>query len=105
MIELVLPRPPGRDEAVQVQIAAGPLPPAARLILLTEQGEILGALAPFGPTDRGRGSTVTVPVPLSALVDGRLRLLLQVEQPNAPPRSPRPDEVQRLNLILVPRSE
>jgi len=44
-----------------------------------------------------------VPVPRSAIAGGRLRLRLQVLEPRAPPRAPRPGEVQRLEL--VPRSE
>lgn len=103
VIELAAPRLPGRGEAIQVQIAAGALPPGARLVVMTEGGEVLGALAPFGP-DRG-GSTVTVPIPRTAMVDRRLRLRLQVEEPGAPPRPPRSDEVHRVDLVLVPHSE
>jgi len=50
-----------------------------------------------------RSTTATVPVPRSAIVDGRLRLRVQVLEPGVPPRPPRPGEVQRLEL--VPRSE
>jgi hypothetical protein len=58
-------------------------------------------VAPYAPGSRS--TTATVPVPRSAIVDGRLRLRLQVLEPGAPPRAPRPGEVQRLEL--VPRSE
>jgi hypothetical protein len=105
MFELAAPRLPGQGEALEIQITAGPLPPGARLIVLTAQGGILGAIAPFGPSELAHGSTVTVPVPSSAIVDGRLRLRLQVEEPNSPPRSPRPQEVQQLHLILAPHSQ
>jgi hypothetical protein len=103
MIELAAPRPAGPGESVQVQITSGPLPRGARLALFTEDGEILGAVAPYPP---GRQSnTATVPVPRSAIVDGHLRLRLQVFEPGAPPRPPRPGEVQRLDFVVVPRSE
>jgi hypothetical protein len=103
MIELAAPRPAGRGESVELQITTGPLPHGARLALLTESGEVLGAVAPYPP---GRPSnTATIPVPRSALVDGHLRLRLEVLEPDAPPRPPRPGEVQRLNLVVVPRSE
>jgi hypothetical protein len=105
MIELAAPRQAGRGEAVQVQIAIGTLPRGARLVLSTENGEILGAVAPFGPPG-GRASTVaTVPIPRSAMVNGRLRLRLQVVEPGAPPRAPRRSEVERLDLVVVPQSE
>jgi hypothetical protein len=103
MIELALPRPLGRGESVQVQITTGPLPRGARVELFTENGEILGAVTPYPP---GRPSnTATVPIPRSAMVDGHLRLRLQMLEPDAPPRTPRPGEVQRLDLVVVPRSE
>jgi hypothetical protein len=103
IIELAAPRPAGPGESVQIQITTGRLPRGARLALLTENGEILGAMAPYPP---GRLSNMaTVPVPRSAIVDGHLRLRLQVLEPDAPPRPPRPGEVQRLDLVVVPRNE
>jgi hypothetical protein len=102
-IELAAPRPAGRGEAFQVQITAGPLPRGARLVLLTENGETLGAVAPFPPSSRS--TAVTVPVPQSAVADGRLRLRLQVVEPGAPPRPPLPAEVERIDLIVVRQSE
>ena len=74
----------------------------ARLTLSTEDGESLGAVTPYPP---GRQSnTATVPVPRSAIVDGRLRLRLQVLEP-ARQRAPRPGEVQRVDLVVAPRGE
>lgn len=104
MIELSAPRSPGRGESIEIQITTGPLPPGARLILMTEQGEVLGAVTPFGLPGSG-SSTATVPVPRTAMVDGRLRLRLQVIEPGASPRAPRAEEVQGADLVLVPRSE
>ena len=103
VIELAAPRPAGRGESVELQITTGPLPRGARLTLSTEDGESLGAVTPYPP---GRQSdTATVPVPRSAIVEGRLRLRLQVLEPGAPARPPRPGEVQRLELVVTPRSE
>jgi hypothetical protein len=103
MLELAAPRPVGRDESVELQITTGPLPRGARLALSTENGEVLGAVAPYTP-DRP-SNTASVPVPRSALVDGHLRLRLQVLEPGAPPRPPRPGEVQSVDLVVVPRNE
>jgi hypothetical protein len=103
MIELAAPRPPGRGESVELQITTGPLPRGAKLMLSTEDGESLGAVTPYPPSRQS--NTATVPVPRSAIVDGRLRLRLQVLEPDAPPRPPRPGEVQRLDLVVAPRSE
>ena len=101
VIELAAPRAAAGSESVELAVTTGALPRGARLALSTENGEILGAVTPYAPGLRS--TTATVPVPRSAIVDGRLRLRLQVLEPGAPPRPPRPGEVQRLEL--VPRSE
>jgi hypothetical protein len=101
VIELAAPRAAAGSESVELAVTTGALPPGARLALSTENGEILGAVAPYAPGSRS--ITATVPVPRSAIVDGRLRLRVEVLEPGAPPRPPRPGEVQRLELM--PRSE
>jgi hypothetical protein len=101
VIELTAPRAAAGSESVELAVTTGALPRGARLALSTENGEILGAVAPYAPGSRS--TTATVPVPRSAIVDGRLRLRLQVLEPGAPPRPPRPGEVQRLELM--PRSD
>jgi hypothetical protein len=100
-IELAVPPAAARAQSVELAVTTGSLPRGARLALSTEDGEIFGAVAPYAPGSRS--TTATVPVPRSAIIDGRLRLRLQVLEPGAPPRAPRPGEVQRLEL--VPRSE
>jgi hypothetical protein len=101
MIELATPRAVARGDAVQLQITTGPLAPGSRLAVISEGGEIIGAAAPF-PARSGGSTTATIPIPRSAIVDGRLRARLQVVEPGAPPRPPRPDEIGRLDLVLVP---
>ena len=101
VIELAAPRAAAGGESVELAVTTGALPQGARLALSTENGEILAAVTPYAPGLRS--TTATVPVPRSAILDGRLRLRVQVLEPGAPPRPPRPGEVQRLEL--VPRSE
>lgn len=103
MIELAAPPSAGRGEAVELQVSTGPLPRGARLVISDESGKVLGAVAPFPPGLRA--NTATVPVPQSAVADGRVRLSVQVIEPGAPPRAPRPGEVGRLELVPVPKSE
>jgi hypothetical protein len=103
VIELRVPRTPGPNEAVELQVTTGSLPPGARLEVLAERGESYGAAAPFGPR-RDKGTTATVPIPKSALTDGRVRLRLQVTEPGAPPRAPRPQELRSLNLVIAPQT-
>ena len=101
VIELAAPPAAAGSQSVELAVTTGALPRGARLALSTESGEILGAVAPYAPGSRS--TTATVPVPRSAIVDGRLRLRVEVLEPGAPPRPPRPGEVQRLELVV--RSE
>lgn len=99
MIELVAPRSPGRDDAVEIQITTGQLPRGGRLIVSTERGEVLGAVQPFGAPQ----GTATVPIPNSAVAGRTVRLRLEVVAPGAAPRAPTPDEVKRLEVLVIPR--
>jgi hypothetical protein len=105
MVELTAPHLPGQNEAAQLHVTTGRMPRGAELALLTEQGEILGSVAPFGPRLGGGSITGTVPIPRSEIIDGRLRLKLEVLEPGASPRAPRPGEVENLEIILVPQPE
>jgi hypothetical protein len=102
IIELSVPRALRSGDAVELQVTTtAPLPPGARVVVETEQGDVIGAVTPFGVPAADGGSTATVPVPRMAIVDGRLRLRLQVVTQGAPPRAPRADEI-KLNLIVSP---
>jgi hypothetical protein len=104
IIELAAPRLPSLGEAVDVQVTTGPLPQGARLALITEQGDILGVVAPFGTPAAQSAVTAALPLPRSALVEGHVRLKLEVLEPGVRPRSPRPGEVRRIDLVVVPAS-
>ncbi|HKA02479.1 MAG TPA: hypothetical protein VKE70_38475 [Candidatus Solibacter sp.] len=100
VVELPLPRALGRGESVELQIKTGALPRGGRLVVMSDKGETLGVLTPFGLP--GMAITGTVPVPRAAITDGRLRLRLQVVEPSVPSHAPRADEVD-LKLVIVPR--
>ena len=106
MIELATPRPVGPGEAVELQIATARLPRGARLRVMTEDGSVLGAVTPFGDEFARTPTPATIPIPPSAITEGRVRLRLEVIEPGAPSRPARPDEVDArdLKLSVVPRS-
>jgi hypothetical protein len=91
MIELVVPRALERAERIELQVTVAPLPADSRVLVRTEQGEVLGVVTPFGL--RPAASTASIAVPRRALVDSRLRLRLQVQEPGAPARAARENEV------------
>ncbi|MDF0584774.1 hypothetical protein [Bradyrhizobium yuanmingense] len=104
VIELQALHPLAADEAVEIQLVTGPLPRGARLEVMTEQGELLGTVRSLGIPNAPRGETATIPVPRAALVEGRLRLRLQIVQSGAPARPPQPSEIRQVNLVTVPAS-
>lgn len=104
LIELSVLRPLAADEAVEIQIVTGPLPRSARLEVMTERRELLGTVRSLGIPNAPRGETATIPVPRAALVEGRLRLRLQIVQSGAAARPPQPGEIRQVNLVTVPAS-
>lgn len=103
LFELSASHQPAADEMIEVQIATGPLPSGTKIVVMTEQGEVLGAIVPFALPGNKKGSTAAIAVPATALVDRRLRLQLQVVEQGRAPRAPTTDEVRRLNLVISSR--
>ena len=101
--ELTASRQPAGGETIELQIATGPLPRGAKIVAMTGQGEVLGAIVPYALPGRDKGSTATIAVPPRALVDRHLHLQLQLVEPGKPPRAPSADEVRGVNLVLSPK--
>jgi hypothetical protein len=101
-VELALPRAAAGNEAVWLRVSLGALPPGARLRISTKDGTPLGTAAPFGARQAQQPATYTIPLPKTAIVDGRVRLRLEVDEHGAPARAPRPGEVEDVVLIYVP---
>jgi hypothetical protein len=102
-VELTLPRAAAADEAVWLQVRAGALPRGTEIQVSTGDGVLLGTVSPFG-TPRGQSATYTIPLPKTAVRDGRVRLRFEVHEVGAPARPPRPGEVENVSLIYVPIS-
>ena len=98
VVELAAPRALRSGDSVEIQMTTAPLPPGARLLVKSEQDELLGVITPFGGP--GSDNTATIPVPRSALTGGNLRLHLQIVKPGAPPRAPSADQV-RVKLLIT----
>ena len=100
-VELALPRPIASDEALLLQISAGPLPSGAEISVTGSDGELLGTVSPFG-VRRGQGSAAySIPIAQTALRDGRISLRLELREPGAPARAPTQAEVQDLSLEIM----
>jgi hypothetical protein len=104
LVELELERPPAPREAVWIQVRAAPLPRGVEIRVSTRDGTLLGTVSSFG-APRGREiATYAIPLPETAIASNRVRLRLEVDEPGAPVRAPRPGEVEGVDLVYVPIS-
>jgi hypothetical protein len=102
LVELTLPREPAHDEVVWLQIQTGMLPHGAVVTVTSTKGELLGSAAPYGSARGVSSTSYLVPLPESAIINGRIRFRLMIEQPGQPGRAPRPDEVETVVPVYVP---
>ena len=89
---------------MHLRISAGHLPPGAEILVRTMEGDVLGGVSPFGARQRAGPATYSIPVPESAVRDGRLELRLEVLQPGAPTRPPTASELGVVHFEFVPTS-
>lgn len=100
--EMTLERAPRANEAVALEVRVGPLPSGARVRIVSDTGEVLGVVAPFGRLQAGGVSAHVVPLPARVIRRGRVRFRLTLDLPGAPPRAPGPSEVEKVSVIYVP---
>ena len=102
-IELTLPRPATSEEAIRVQVNARTLPRGTEIRVSMPDGTLLGTVSPYGAAlGHQQAAIYSIPVPKEAIVKNRVQLRLEVDEPNKPPRAPRPVEVESVSLIYVP---
>jgi hypothetical protein len=84
LVERTLPREPAHDEAVWLQIQ---VPPGTVIRVSSSEGELLGSVTTYGSARGPSSTTYLVPLPKTAIVNGRIRVRLMIEQPRQPGRS------------------
>lgn len=104
VVELAAPQWTRADGEVQLQVTIKAASKGARLVVMTEKGEILGAVTNFGQLPGQPSIPATLAVPSAAICDGRLRLKLQFIEQGSEPRPVRPGEVD-LKILSAPRAE
>jgi hypothetical protein len=96
---LVLPHALRKDETAWLLVTVGAIG-HDQIQIMTQDGEPLGTISPFGIRSGKSGGTYTVPVPVGALSDGRLALRLSVIQSGRASRAPTTKEVKSLRLLI-----
>jgi hypothetical protein len=99
--DLPLPRAAEPGEMLVARVTVGPLKPHERIIVRTRNGEIAGTVAPFGAQARQSSGVYTIPLPDTAALEGRVRLLVEAEQKGSETRAPTSEEVQSIKLVWV----
>jgi hypothetical protein len=97
-IVLNLPRPIGAGETAFIEVQVGPIG-RAQIEVTTDTGRPLGTLSPFGARAGQDAGTFTLPVPPSALRDGRIAVRLTVRQGDSR-RPPTVQEVRGVRLSI-----
>ena len=99
---LTLPRPPAAQEAVWLSVRVGVLQRGARVLVLSDEGTLLGAISPFAILPGKEAGTYTIPLPENSVRDGRVVVRLVVEDREHPTRPATGSEVEDVGLVYVP---
>lgn len=108
-----LPRRPGADERVLLEVRLGRFAAGQELVLRNADGALIGTVSPHGIRHGADAGSYSVPVADAVLTgmlraDGsrhalQLRVVLRVERAGAPSRAPHADEVLALRAVIAPR--
>jgi len=99
---LTLPRPPAAQEAVWLSVRVGVLQRGARVLVLSDDGTLLGAISPFAIPPGKEAGTYTIPLPQNFVRDGRVVVRLVVEEREHATRPATGGEVEDVGLVYVP---
>ena len=101
-IVLNLPRPLGAGETAFIEIEVGAVG-RGRIEVTTDTGRALGVVSPFGVRAGQNAGTYTLPVPATAIRDGRVavRLTMQARRNDRPPTA---QEVRGVKLTIAGRA-
>jgi hypothetical protein len=98
-ITLSLPHPLRKGETAWLLVEVGAIG-HNQVQLITQDGQPLGTISPFGVRSGQAAGTYTVPVPAEALHNGRLALRLSVMREGRAQRAPTTEEVKSLRLLV-----
>lgn len=102
VITLTPPRAALAQEALWLKVTVGVLPRGALLRINREDGRSVGSVAPHGGTAALIPQDYTLALPKDIVVDGTVRLHLQMRTSDGNLRAPTPKEVLGTELVYVP---
>lgn len=87
-------------ESASVRLSAGVLPHGSRLIVRLANGELVGAISPFGVSPGERAGSYMIPLPEDAVRGGTVTLHLELELPDHTLRTPTEKEIEGGELLF-----
>lgn len=102
VVELVLPRDLGANEAVVLEVKLGAIASGAQIEIETKTGRTLGVISPHGIRAGNEAGTYVVPVPPEVIANNRLSVRLIHSFQNRK-RAPTNKEVKHIRLKITPR--
>jgi hypothetical protein len=99
-VELALPHPLRPGEMAWLAVEVGPVG-GRQIEVTTSAGQKLGTISPFGIRAGQPAGTYTLPIPASAIEDGRLVARFSITQPGGPPRPATAAEVRSVKLNVT----
>jgi uncharacterized protein YceK len=100
VVTVDVPRATNTDSEHRLRVFTGPLPAGSRMLLHLPDGEIIGAVAPYGPPKR---AAYVFPVPAHAIRGEQLTLhVAMVVERRGARRAPDARELERIEVVLVP---
>lgn len=100
-ITLTLPSPGARGHFAILEVTVGSLPSGAEIDVTGPSGERLGTISPFNLKANAQAGTFSLPLPPSAVKDGRVTIVLSLRVAGES-RTPTADEVKAVKLVPGP---
>jgi hypothetical protein len=99
-LTLTLPHPPAAGGVAWLQVRVGAIGRGQQIDVTTETGRRLGTISPFGVRSGEAAGTYTLPVPADAIHDGKLSVRVTISRAGTAPRTPTPEELRSVKLIV-----
>ena len=100
VVNLVLPRDLGPDDAIVLEVKLGVIASGAEIEIETLTGKTLGVISPHGIRAGNEAGTYTVPIPPEAISDKRLSVRI-IHSFQSRKRAPSNKEVKSVQLRIT----
>jgi hypothetical protein len=101
LVNLVLARSLGDDEAAAVELKLGVIERGAEVEVETASGKLLGVISPYGIRSGNAAGTYTLPLPPEAISNKRVSLRIILNLHSRGKRAPNAKEVRSIRLKIT----